>query len=69
MLVLVRLSEIQLIVLLWFVIVKFSDWQLVLVMGGLSHCLLSGVGVDGHMGLGEEFELGEVNAHGATNKQ
>ena len=53
MLVLVRLSEIQLIVLLWFVIVKFSDWQLVLVMGGLSHCLLSGVGVgvgvDGHI--------------------
>ena len=40
-------------------------------VGGLSHCLLSGVGVgvDGHMGPGEEFELGEVNAHGATNKQ
>ena len=69
MLVLVRLSEIQLIVLLWFVIVKFSDWQLALVMGGLSYCLLSGVGVDGQMGLGEEFELGEVNARGATNKQ
>ena len=50
-------------------IVKFSDWQLALVMGGLSYCLLSGVGVDGQMGLGEEFELGEVNAHGATNKQ
>ena len=38
-----------------------------------------GVGVGGgggggggwahHMGLGEEFKLGEVNAHGATNKQ
>ena len=37
--------------------------------GGLSHCLLSGVGVDGHMGPSEEFELGEVNAYGATNKQ
>ena len=36
--------------------------------GGLSHCLLSGVGVDGHMGLSEEFELGEVNAYGVTNK-
>ena len=50
-------------------IVKFSDWQLALVMGGLSYCLLSEVGVDGQMGLGEEFELGEVNAHSATNKQ
>ena len=50
-------------------IVKFSDWQLVLVMRSLSHCLLSAVGVDGHMGPGEEFEFGEVNAHGATNKQ
>ena len=50
-------------------IVKFSDWQLALVMGGLSCCLLSGVGVDGQMGLGEKFELGKVNAHGATNKQ
>ena len=38
-------------------------------VGGLSHCLLSGVGVNGHRGSGEEFELGEVNAHGATNKQ
>ena len=48
-LVLVRLGEIQLIVLLWFVNVNFSDWQLALVIGewepwGLSHCLLSGVG-------------------------
>ena len=48
-LVLVRLGEIQLIVLLWFVIVNFFDWQLALVIRewepwGLSHCLLSGVG-------------------------
>ena len=39
--------------------------------GGLSHCLLSGVGGGWahHIGPDEEFELGEVNAHGATNKQ
>ena len=57
-------------------IVKFSDWQLTLVIGGIRHraCQLSVVGgVDGHMGLGWIFELGEVNAHeigdSATNKQ
>ena len=35
-------------------IVKFSDWQLALVIGGFKHeaCLLSGI-----------FELREVNAH------
>ena len=37
-------------------IVKFSDWQLTIVIEGIRHkacaCLLSGVGVDGHMGLG-----------------
>ena len=55
-------------------IVKFSDWQLALVIGGIRHevCLLSGVGVDGHMGPGGIFELGEVNARrmcaNATNK-
>ena len=35
-------------------IVKFSDWQLAIVIRGIRHeacaCLLSGVGVDGHMG-------------------
>ena len=35
-------------------IVKFSDWQLAIVIGDIRHeawaCLLSGVGVDGHMG-------------------
>ena len=35
-------------------IVKFYDWQLTIVIGGIRHeacaCLLSGVGVDGHMG-------------------
>ena len=55
-------------------IVKFSKWQLALMIGGIRHevCLLSGVGVDGHMGPGGIFELEEVNAHGmcasATNK-
>ena len=35
-------------------------------IGGIRHkaCLLSGVGVDGHMGPGGIFELGEVNSHG-----
>ena len=37
-------------------IVKFSNWQLVIVIGGIRHeacaCMLSGVGVDGHMGSG-----------------
>ena len=43
-------------------------------IGGIRHeaCLLSGVGVDGYMGSGWIFELGEVNAHemcaSATNK-
>ena len=49
------------------VIVKFSNWHLTLVIGGIRHeaCLLSGVGVDGHMAIGPGgiFELGEVNAH------
>ena len=35
-------------------IVKFSDWQLAIVIEGIRHeacaCLLSGVGVVGHMG-------------------
>ena len=37
-------------------IVKISDWQMVIVIGGIRHeacaCLLSWVGVDGHMGPG-----------------
>ena len=37
-------------------IVKFSDWQLAIVIGCIRHeacgCLLSGVGVDGHIGSG-----------------
>ena len=37
-------------------IVKFSDWQLAIVIGCIKHeacaCLLSGVGVDGHIGSG-----------------
>ena len=56
-------------------IVKFSKWQLALMIGGIRHevCLLSGGGgLDGHMGPGGIFELEEVNAHGmcasATNK-
>ena len=39
-------------------IVKFSDWQQALVIGGIRHepcaCLLSGVGIDGHMGPGSK---------------
>ena len=55
-------------------IVKFFDWQLALVMGFVSLSVEWGGGGGGggwvhHMGPGEEFELGEVNAHGATNKQ
>ena len=51
-------------------IVKFSNWQLVLVMGFVSLSVKWGGGWMGtwHMGPGEEFEMGEVNAHGATNK-
>ena len=34
-------------------IVKFSNWQRAIVIGGIRHeacaCMLSGVGVDGHM--------------------
>ena len=37
-------------------IVKFSNWQLAIMIGGIRHqayaCLLSEVGVDGHMGHG-----------------
>ena len=51
-------------------IVKFSDWQLALVLGFVSLSFeWGGGGWAHHLGLGEEFELGEVNAHGATNKQ
>ena len=59
-------------------IVKFSDWQLALMIGGLVSLSIEWGGggwAHGtwHMGPGEEFELGEVNAHGmcasATNKQ
>ena len=51
-------------------IVKFSDWQLALVMGFVSLSIKwGGGGWAHHMRPGEEFELGEVNAHGATNKQ
>ena len=36
-------------------IVKFSNWQLAIMIGGIRHqacaCLLSEVGVDGHIGL------------------
>ena len=56
-------------------IVKFSKWQLALMIGGIRHevCLLSGVGGwMGTWGPSGIFELGEVNAHGmcasATNK-
>ena len=41
-------------------------------MGFVSLSIERGWGGGGwahHMGLGEEFKLGEVNAHGATNKQ
>ena len=51
---------------------KFSDWQLALVMGFVSLSVEWGGGGGGwvhHMGPGEKFELGEVNTHGATNKQ
>ena len=51
---------------------KFSNWQLALVIGGLVSLSVEwGGGWMGtwHMGPGEEFEMGEVNAHGATNKQ
>ena len=55
-------------------IVKFFYWQLALVMGFVSLFVEWGGGRGGcgwahHMVPGEEFELGEVNAHGATNKQ
>ena len=51
-------------------IVKFSDWQLALVMGFASLFIEWGEGGWAHhMGPGEEFELREVSAHGATNKQ
>ena len=51
-------------------VVKFSDWQLALVMGFVSLSIEWGGGGWAHlMGLGEESELGKVNAHGATNKQ
>ena len=48
-------------------IVKFSDWQLALVMGFVSLSVEWGGGGGGggwvhHMGPGEEFELGEVKA-------
>ena len=55
-------------------IVKFSKWQLALMIGGIRHevCLLSGVGGGWAHRTGGIFELGEVNAHGmcasATNK-
>ena len=47
---------------------KFFDWQLALVMGVCLIVCWVEWEVDGHMGPGEEFELGEVKAHGATNK-
>ena len=56
-------------------IVKFSDWQLALVIRGIRHeaCLLSGVKGGWAHGAGGNFELEEVNAHrmctSATNKQ
>ena len=51
-------------------IVKFSNWQQTLVMRFVSLSIKwGGGGWAHHLGLGEEFELGEVNAHGATNKQ
>ena len=56
-------------------IVKFSNWQLALVIGGLVSLSVEWGGgwmSTWHMGPCEEFELGEVNAHGmcasATNK-
>ena len=51
-------------------IVKFSDRQLALVMGFVSLSIEWGRGGWAHhMRPGEEFELGKINAHGATNKQ
>ena len=55
---------------------KFSNWQLARVSGGLVSLSVEWGGgwmSTWHMGPCEEFELGEVNAHGmcasVTNKQ
>ena len=48
---------------------KFSDWQLALVMGFVSLSIEWGVGGWAHhMGLGEEFELGELINNNLINQ-